>query len=221
VTIQGSNLSNTNPGRTWTASEIVNGNLPTSLNHTSVTIDGKSAYVYYISPTQLNVQAPDDSSIGSVSVVVSNNGQMSSPFNAQLAMYSPAFFLYSGTNYAIASHFPDYALVGNPSTIAGTVAAHTGDILILWATGFGQTSPPTPAGIVVTGAPAVVTRPTTTVGGVSVGLVSNPVLSPGSAGLYQVAIQLPSSIPTGVVAIQALIAGAISPAGISLFVSGQ
>jgi uncharacterized protein (TIGR03437 family) len=51
--------------------------------------------------------------------------------------------------------------------------------------------------------------------------VSNPVLSPGSAGLYQVAIQLPSSIPTGVVAIQALIAGAISPAGISLFVSGQ
>ena len=216
VTIQGSNLSNTNPGRIWTSSEIVNGALPTSLDHTSVKIDGKAAYVYYISPTQLNVQAPDDSNSGSVSVVVTNNGQQSAPFSAQLSTYSPAFFLYPGTSYAIATHL-DYSLVGNPGAIAGTVAAHPGDVLILWATGFGPTSPATAAGVEVTGAPAVATAPTVTVGGVQVTFIS-AVLSPGSAGLYQVAIQLPASLPTGVAAIQATVSGVTSPTGINLYI---
>jgi uncharacterized protein (TIGR03437 family) len=216
VTIQGSNLSSTNPGRTWTASEIVNGALPTSLDQTSVKIDGKAAYVYYISPTQLNVQAPDDSTTGAVSVVVTNNGQQSAPFSAQLSTDSPAFFLYPGTSYAIASHFPDYALVGNPSTISGTVAAHPGDLLILWATGFGPTSPTTPAGAVVTGAPAVATKPSVTVNGIEV--FYSAVLSPGNAGLYQIAIQLPASMPTGVAAVQASVGGVTSPTGINLYI---
>jgi len=220
VTIQGANLSNTNPGRTWTTSEIVNGNLPISLDNTSVTIDGKPAFVYYISPTQLNVQAPTDSATGTVPVVVTNNGQVSAPFSAQLAAASPAFFLYPGTSYAIAQHYPDYADVGNPNVISYTIAAHPGDVLILWATGFGATNPPTSAGIEVTGAPAVATAPTITVGGAPVSVI-NAVLSPGSAGLYQIAIQLPASVPTGTVAIQASVGGAMSPAGILIYVSSQ
>ncbi|HUB81446.1 MAG TPA: FG-GAP-like repeat-containing protein [Bryobacteraceae bacterium] len=220
VTIEGSNLSNTNPGRTWTPSEIVNGNLPESLDGTSVMIDGKPAYVYYISPTQLNVQAPTDSATGTVSVVVTNNSQVSAAFNAQLSTYSPAFFLYTGTSYAIASHFPDYGLVGNPNAIPGTIAAHPGDVLILWTTGFGPTNPATPAGIVVTGAPAAATLPVVTVGGMPVSVIS-AVLSPGSAGLYQVAIQLPATVPTGVVAIQASIMGATSPANTMTYVASH
>jgi len=100
------------------------------------------------------------------------------------------------------------------------VAAKPGDVLTLWATGFGPTNPPTAAGIVVSGAPAVATLPAVTVGGVSVTVI-NTVLSPGSAGLYQVAIQLPASIPAGVVSIQASGGGVQSPAGIATFVSAQ
>ena len=74
VMIQGTNLANTFPGRTWRSDEIVNGNLPTSLDGVSVTIDGKPAFVYYISPTQINVQAPSDTAAGAVNVVVDNNG---------------------------------------------------------------------------------------------------------------------------------------------------
>jgi uncharacterized protein (TIGR03437 family) len=110
--------------------------------------------------------------------------------------------------------------VGNPSSIAGTIAAHPGDVLILWATGFGPTSPATPAGVEVTGAPAVATQPTVAVGGVAVQVIS-AVLSPGSAGLYQVAVQLPPSVPTGVLAIQASVAGVLSPTGVNIFVSAQ
>jgi uncharacterized protein (TIGR03437 family) len=217
VTIQGSNLSKTNPGRTWTASEIVNGNLPTQLDGTSVTIDGRSAFVYYISPTQINVQAPTDSATGPVAVAVTNNGQVSAPFTAQLQAQAPAFFLYTGTNYAIASHYPDYSLVGNPQSITGTVAAHPGDVLILWATGFGATNPATSSGVVVSGAPSVATLPTVTVGGSPVTVLS-AVLSPGSVGLYQIAIQLPASVPTGVVAIQASAGTVNSPSGTTIFV---
>jgi uncharacterized protein (TIGR03437 family) len=110
--------------------------------------------------------------------------------------------------------------VGNPNAIPGTIAAHPGDLLIFWTTGFGPTNPSTPAGIVVTGAPAAATPPTVTVGGMPVSVIST-VLSPGSAGLYQVAIQLPTGVPTGVVAIQASISGAVSPVSTMIYVASQ
>jgi uncharacterized protein (TIGR03437 family) len=132
VTIQGTGLADTNPGRIWKNEEIVNGNLPTRLDGVSVTINGRAAYVYYISPTQINVQAPSDSGVGPVNVVVTNNGVVSASATAQLQTFAPAFFQYSGTSYAIATRFPDNALVANPSTIPGTVAAKPGDVIILW-----------------------------------------------------------------------------------------
>lgn len=73
---------------------------------------------------------PGDSNTGTVSVVVTNNSRVSAPFSAQLASYAPAFFLYSGTSYAIASHYPDYGLIGNPSAVSGTIAAKPGDVQI-------------------------------------------------------------------------------------------
>ena len=220
VSIEGTNLANTNPGRTWRADEIVWGRLPTALDGVSVTINGKAAYVYYISPGQINVQAPADTATGAVSVVVTNNGAVSAPTSALLQPFAPAFFQYSGTPYAIVTRYPDNALVGNPSTIPGTVAAAPGDVLILWATGFGATNPATAAGVVVTGAPAVATLPSVTVGGTPVTMLG-AALSPGSAGLYQVAIQLPAAVPSGVVAIRASVGGYTSPAGVNLFVQSS
>ena len=220
VTITGSNLANTNPGRTWRVDEIVNGNLPTSLDGVSVTINGKPAFVYYISPVQINVQAPSDAALGPVNVVVTNNGAQSAPATAQLQPFSPACFQYSGTNYAIVTRFPDNALIANPAVVPGAVAAKPGDILILWATGFGSTNPEAPAGKVVTGAPAATTTPLVTVGGAGVSVIG-VALSPGSVGLYQVAIQLPASVPTGVQALQASVGGFQSPGAANIFVASQ
>jgi uncharacterized protein (TIGR03437 family) len=217
VTIQGTNLANTNPGRTWRADEIVGGRLPTSLDGVSVTINGKPAFVYYISPSQINVQAPTDSATGGMNVVVTNNGSVSAPATAQLQGFAPALFQYSGTPYAIVTRYPDNALVGNPAVIPGTVAATRGDVLILWATGFGPTNPATGAGSVVSGAPPVATVPAVTVGGTPVTVIGGA-LSPGSAGLYQIAIQLPASLGTGISAIRASVGGYTSPAGVNLLV---
>jgi uncharacterized protein (TIGR03437 family) len=208
--IKGVNLATTT--RVWQNSDFVNGTLPTSLDSVSVTIDGKPAFVYYISPTQINVQAPSDSAVGPVNVVVTNNGTASAPAPAQLQAAAPAFFLYPGTSYAIASRLPGYAEVGTPSA-----PAQPGDTLVVWGTGFGATTPPVAAGTVVSGAPAAVTAPTLTIGGATVPVIS-AILTTGSAGLYQITIQLPATVPTGAVAVQASVGGVSTPAGVTIFI---
>ena len=89
--------------------------------------------------------------------------------------------------------------------------------MILWGTGFGATNPPVAAGTTVSGAPAVAATPTVTVGGTPAQVIS-AVLTTGSAGLYQVTIQLPSSVPAGAVAVQASAGGVQTPAGVTIFV---
>ena len=212
VMIAGTNLANTNP-RTWMAGDFVGGNLPNSLDGVSVTIDGKPAFVEYISPTQINVQAPTDSTVGAVNVVVTNNGAVSAPATAQLQAVAPAFFLYPGTNYAVASRLPDYTPVGNQSA-----PAKPGDTLVLWGTGFGATSPPVAAGTVVTGTPAAA-APTLTIGGIAVPVIS-ALLTAGSAGLYQITVQVPANVPPGAVALKASVGGVSAP-GVNILVGNQ
>jgi uncharacterized protein (TIGR03437 family) len=218
VTIRGSNLSNTNPGRTWRADEVVGGRLPASLDGVSVTINGRAASVYFISPTQLNVLVPPDAAAGTASLIVTNNGTSSAPAEASMQKFSPALFQYGGAN-GIATRYPDNALIGNPAVVPGTVAAKPNDVLILWGTGFGPTSPAAPAGLTVASALTVTTLPSVSIAGATVTVLA-AALSPGSAGLYQIAIQLPATLPaTGDVDIRATAGGVSSPAGVKIFVS--
>ncbi len=92
VEVKGQNLSRADDSRIWQGSDFVNNQLPTTLDGVSVTVNGKSAYVYYISPTQINILTPPDAMQGSVTVVVTNNGAISAPFTAQAQPLSPSFF---------------------------------------------------------------------------------------------------------------------------------
>ena len=67
----------------------------------------------------------------------------------------------------------------------------------------------------MSGAPAVVTAPTAKVGGVAAQVIGT-VLTAGSAGLYQVTVQLPATIPTGAVTVQAAVGG-VTTQGALLF----
>jgi uncharacterized protein (TIGR03437 family) len=208
VTIQGSNLASIT--RTWQASDFTGNDLPTSLSGVSVTIDGEPAFVEYISPTQINVLAPSDSTTGAVNVVVNDNGMVSAPAPAQMQTYAPAFFIQPGTGFAFASLLPNYTLISN------SAPAHPGDTLVLWATGFGPTTPQAPAAAIVSGVPIAPT-PTVTVGGISVPVL-NSILAAGSAGLYQIAIQLPANVPTGAVVVQASVGGAQTQSGATILI---
>jgi protocatechuate 3,4-dioxygenase beta subunit len=136
ISIHGSRLSATT--RTWTSDDIVNGKLPTSLDGVSVTINGKNAYVYFISPNQLNVQAPADSLSGSVQVVVANSAGASAPVSVQLQPALPGFFRLP-ENYLLATD-PAGGLVESVRAL---------DTITIYGTGFGPTNPAIPPGEVV------------------------------------------------------------------------
>jgi uncharacterized protein (TIGR03437 family) len=216
VTIKGINLSSTTGD--WSSS-IVNGALPTSLNGVSVAMGGKPAYVYYVSPGQLNVLAPDVAP-GPVTVTVTTAAGTATSFASSASLYGPAFFLWPG-NQVVATR-QDYSYAVKAGTFAGaaTVAAKPGEILILWATGFGPTIPAAPSDVSVpaSGGYSTASVPTVTINNTSA-TVYGAALAPGSAGLYQIAIQVPTTLADGDWPVQASIGGVTSPTGIVLSIA--
>jgi uncharacterized protein (TIGR03118 family) len=90
--------------RSWAATDFSGAKLPTSLDGVSVTINGKKAYVYYVSPKQIDVLSPVDSTTGSVQVLVTNNGLASGTATVTLQAFSPAFFLLKDNQSIAALH---------------------------------------------------------------------------------------------------------------------
>ena len=66
VTIAGTGFGSSSDS--WMSSDFLGTSLPVSLDGVSVTINGKPAYIEYISPAQINAIAPDDDTIGQVRV---------------------------------------------------------------------------------------------------------------------------------------------------------
>ncbi len=135
ITISGDNLATAT--RIWWANEVVPPALPVEIDHVRVTIRGKDAAVYYVSPHQLNVQAPTGLLTGPVPVQVIRDGAPSPVTNITYSPAAPAFFMYqsNGKNYADAVHVSG-AYVGN---VPGTVPAKAGETIELFATGLGLT----------------------------------------------------------------------------------
>jgi uncharacterized protein (TIGR03437 family) len=192
--------------------------LPTSLDGVSVTMGGKQAYVYFISPGQLNVLAPDVPA-GPISVTVTTAAVASTAFSTTASAYGPAFFLWPGSQ--VVATRQDFTYAAKAGTFAGstTVPAKPGDVLILWATGFGPTIPASPSGVSVpaSGGFSTASAPTVTVNNTPA-TVYGAALAPGSAGLYQIAIQVPTTLADGDWPIQATIGSVASPAGTILSV---
>ncbi len=116
LSIFGSNLSTST--YIWQASDIVNGALPTSLEGVSATIDGLPAFIEYISPTQIDLLAPDDATTGPVQVTVTTAQQASNSLTVQKAQFSPAFFSFDNGKYVDALH-ADYSLVASAGLLPG------------------------------------------------------------------------------------------------------
>lgn len=205
TTIAGANLATTT--REVRADEIVNGQLPTTMDGVSVSINNKPAFLRYISPSQINVETPQDDSLGDVPVVVTVAGAASAPVPVMLHAVSPAFF-QAGT-YALGQHALDYSLLG-----AGSPAA-PGEYLLLYGTGFGATDPPVPAGQIAGGSAKTTGTVTVTIGGIAAGVTYSG-LTPGAVGLYAIVVQVPDNAPDGDLPVVAQIGGVSSPDGVLL-----
>jgi uncharacterized protein (TIGR03437 family) len=208
VTIFGTDLAPAT--RIWNAqTEIVDGRLPTELDGVRVNIGGRPAAVYYISPTQINVQAPDDIGTGNVSVEVVNANGTSASVTAEVRTAAPAFFLFEPDNqrYLAAVH-ADATFLGRAGLFPGltTRPARPGDVILLFGTGFGPTNPPVQSGRVFNGAAPLVTLPTIRIGNVPAQVQFGGL---SGAGLYQFNVVVPD-VPNGDQAVVAELPGSIS-----------
>lgn len=195
ITVFGQNLAPEGVERTWNAeSEIIGGKLPKALDGVSVTVNGRPASVYLIKSSQVNVQAPDDDSTGTVEVKVTTPGGSAATF-AQLGRYAPGLFAFSpeSNRYAAAVHAGG-ALAAKADLFGGSPAprpARPGDVIELYGTGFGPTNPPVAAGEVV-----MVPAPLADLSAlrIRIGSVEARVLWAGltAAGLYQFNVEVPA-----------------------------
>jgi protocatechuate 3,4-dioxygenase beta subunit len=199
ISIYGFRLSGNT--RIWTAADIVGGKLPTNLDDVRVTINGKSAYVYYISPTQINVQAPADTLSGSVQVVVQNSFGTSASTAVQLQSVLPGFFRLS--EEYIAATNTDGSYVGPVGLLNGvtTTPARVGSTITLWGSGFGPSS--IEPGLVVSSASPLANQATIRIGNVTATTTFQGVTA---AGLVQFNVVVPD-LPTGDYPVVAQIAG--------------
>jgi uncharacterized protein (TIGR03437 family) len=165
-------------------------NVPTSMNGVSVTIGGKSAPLIFLSDSQINAQVPVDVTAATTGqpVVVRTASGESTPINATVNAEAPAIFI-TGSGDGIVVRNGDFSLIGadNPAV--------AGDILVVFSTGLGQTTPPIETGRVVEGirntAPVAVTM-----GGQPAAVIYS-IASPGFIGLYQTAIRVPPGLAAG------------------------
>jgi uncharacterized protein (TIGR03437 family) len=220
VSIYGQNLADT--ATDW-SSAIVNGKLPTSLGGVQVVVDGQSAFISYVQPTQVNVLTPPDSAVGPVEVdVITNHGTVVAI--GTMAGISPALFTYALQSrfYADALFATDYAYVAAVGALPGVTSrpAKAGDYVLLFATGLGQTNPPYPVGQVLTAAYPV---PDPSKVSVQIGGQPAPVQFAGMtyAGLFQINIQVPNGIPAGDQPIVLAVAGQASLPAVYLTFGGD
>jgi uncharacterized protein (TIGR03437 family) len=192
VEIDGTNLAPPGDSRLWQGADFVNSQLPTQLDGVSVTINGKAAYVYYISPGQVNVLTPPDAMQGAVQVQLTSDG-FTAGTSVQAQQVAPSLFVINGGPYVLATH-ADGSLLGPASLYPGvTTPARPGETIVVYGNGFGTTSPPVVSGS--TGQSGKLpASPLFKLGGNSATVLFAGVVSPG---LYQFNVVVPQSTPDG------------------------
>lgn len=217
VEVKGSGLSKPGDTRTWQASDFVNNQMPTVLDGVSVTVNGKSAYVYYISPAQVNILTPPDSMPGTVVVQVTSGGVPSAAFSVRAQASSPSFFDINGGPYVVAQHGADNSLVGPAALFSGVATpAKPGEVVVIYANGFGQTSVPVVPGL-GTQSGVLSPLPVVTIGGLAASVQFAGLISPG---LFQFNVVIPANAAGGDNPLVATYAGAASTPVVLITIQG-
>ncbi len=214
---------------TWD-NAFVDGVAPTMLGGAQVLYDGEPAFISFVGEgddfgvpfDQINFVAPTINNKGAgglVPVQVVTAGGTSAAAMVIHQALSPSFFPLVAPNVA-AVHL-DGTLVGPPGLIpvVTTRAANPGDIVLLFGTGFGPTTPPVPVGtlpgtVLEAGVPSATNQEVKICfGDVEV----TPLFAglSGFVGLYQITVTVPD-VPAGDAQLLAKIGGLQTQDGITI-----
>lgn len=173
--------------------------LPLSISGVEVLVNGTVAPLYYVSPTQLNVQIPYETTVGTTAVLsINNNGQVTTQ-NILVASAAPGIF------------------TSISGALVPTSSASTGQEIAFFVTGAGAVQPAISDGAAPASTTALADLPkpdqstTVTIGGVSANI--DFIGIPESlVGVTQINVTVPSGVPAGTQPVIVTIGGVKSPA---------
>ena len=198
--VYGTNLGATTG--TWDTS-FTGSTAPTVVEGVSAKVGDKPAAVWFVSPGQVNVQAPDNAGVGSLPITITKTvgscSKTSAPFSMQQLKAAPGLLappqapFLSGGKQWLAALSGSGAFVGIPSN-----PAKPGDTIVTFGVGFGATNPAVAAGQKTSAATRVSAPLVITVGGVQLtdAQIQYAGLVPPYVGLYQFNLVVPN-VPDG------------------------
>jgi uncharacterized protein (TIGR03437 family) len=203
--------------------ESASGALPTVFASICVEIGSKSAFLSYVSDTQINAVAPPLPTSGTVPVSVitgcgTANEITSQAVNVTVAAATPEFLYWArnsnGQNPVVAISDADGSLIGPAGAIAGLSfgPAHPGEVVTIYGIGFGPTMMGPVPGLPSTASDALSSTVILTLGTAA----PTPIyagVTPTISGLYQVNFTVPAGLSPGNYSIQLVVNGIASPAG--------
>ena len=155
IEIYGTNLA-TVQSQVWGGADFVGNQAPSKLGGTTVTIGGRPAFIDFVSPGQINAQAPSGLPAGQQPIVVTtaggpSAGTMVAVNDVEPGILAPSVFKLKAGQYAVAL-FPDgvtFVLPPGVTNAVPTARAKPGDTITFYGVGFGPVTPDSPAGQIV------------------------------------------------------------------------
>jgi len=168
--------------------------LSDSLGGTRVLVNDRPAPILLSSYNQVNFQIPYDTPAGEAIIRVERDGTAGNPLAVAIAPRAPRI-VQIGNSGVVINADGSNAVFGRPS--------RPGELITIYAVGFGETTTPVSAGTAASAQPlaAISPMPKVVVGNAFMGaIVLDPVfvgLTPSIVGLYQVNVVLPEDIFVG------------------------
>jgi uncharacterized protein (TIGR03437 family) len=173
--------------------------LPLSISGVAALVNGIAAPLYYVSPSQLNVQIPYETTPNSPAMLsVNNNGQVTTQ-SFQVSTVAPGIFTDS------------------TGALVPTAAAALGQEILFYITGGGAVSPAISDGAAPAASTALADLPrptqatTVTIGGAQATIDFIGIPS-GLVGVTQINVQVPNGIPFGAQPVVVTVGGVASAA---------
>jgi uncharacterized protein (TIGR03437 family) len=173
--------------------------LPLSLAGVSATVNGVTAPLCFVSPGQIDVQIPYETSAGTAVLAINNNGRIAT-FAFPVAPAAPGVFQSAISN----------------TTGAPVASASTGDVLLLFLTGDGDVTPTLATGATPFPSANANNYPkprlplTVTIGGVPAAILFQAI-PPGLAGETQINAIVPSGVASGPQQVVVTVGGIAAP----------
>jgi uncharacterized protein (TIGR03437 family) len=182
--------------------------LPTALGESCLTVNGIPVPVMFVSPRQINAQLPF-SVDGSTTLVLRTPSGVSDNFNVTIQTTAPSIFRNGVAGPQ--ADVPTVVRANNNQVVTLSNPVHHGDVLTIYATGLGRTSPSVETGVPAPSDPpaSALVSPVVTIGGVPVEVLFAG-LSPGEVGIYQINVRVGGAVPPGLSVPLAITQGSIA-----------